>query len=36
MEERDGVRRSVVVQNSPLLNPLPIGSSWGEEEVIEI
>jgi hypothetical protein len=35
MEERGGERRSVFVQNSPLLGPLPIRSSWGEEEVIE-
>jgi hypothetical protein len=35
MEERAGERMSGFVQNSPLLNPLPIRSSWGEEEVIE-
>jgi hypothetical protein len=35
MEERAGERRSVFVQNSPLLSPLPIRSSWGEEENIE-
>jgi hypothetical protein len=35
MEERAGERRTVFVQNSPLLNPLPIRSSWSEEETIE-
>jgi hypothetical protein len=35
MEERVGERRRVFVQNSPLLDPLPIRSSWGEEEIIE-
>ena len=33
--ERVGERRSVFVQNSPLLDPLTIRSSWGEEVVRE-
>jgi hypothetical protein len=35
MEEREGERRSDFIQNSPLLGPLPIRSSWGEEEITE-
>jgi hypothetical protein len=33
VEERGGERRRVFIRNSPLLNPLPTRSSWGEEEV---
>ena len=32
MEERAGARRCVLIENSPLLNPLPTRSSRGEEE----
>jgi hypothetical protein len=32
VEERDGERRRVFIENTPLLDPLPTRSSWGEEE----
>ena len=36
MEERAGERRNDLVQNAPLLDPLPIRSSWGEEEKLRV
>jgi hypothetical protein len=32
VEERDGERRCVFIENTPLLDPLPTRFSWGEEE----
>ncbi len=35
MEEEGLGEEETFVQNSPHLDPLPIRSSWGEEEILE-